>query len=554
MFPTPLKRIVKSALLSLWGISCSALLACSPMYAGGGSDTEVSGKIVTPGGRGLSGVQVMLLRNDYDPAFGGQVPASDIETTDTSGAYRFANVSAGTYDIQAADPASGARLLLGNVGVVRGAATVVVGSDSLRKPVHLLVNLPDSIAAMQGYIVARGTTVYQRKNAGDTSLFFDSVAQGTIPALMFETSASSPGVRLFTNATIGPFDTTTLNPFPGWLHSAKLLVNTSISGVILTTPATDFVLAVRLSAATFPFSQARHGGADIRFTTAAGKPVPFEIAQWDSANSQAVVWVGLDTVLPNSADQFVRMFWGNATASSASNPQAVFDTARGYAGVWHFEESQAGVGTAGLYKDATPDAANGDDSVASTAQASWVGNAASFAAPDKIVVSRTVADLAAEAFTICVWVNFSAPGGVVFSKSKTGVTADTGDKELWFGDSAATGAPGLRPTFGGIGQGTLTAQRDMGVDQWHFYSLRWKPAAAAFFIDGGLCGFTGSYTPQAADDPADKFIIGSDGTHYLSGAIDELHVSRTARTDDWIMLAFENQRQDQHLVTIEIEK
>lgn len=150
--------------------------------------------------------------------------------------------------------------------------------------------------------------------------------------------------------------------------------------------------------------------------------------------------------------------------------------------------------------------------------------------------------------------NFSAPGGVVFSKNKTGVTADTGDKELWFGDSAASGAPGLRPTFGGIGQGTLTAQRDMGINQWHFYSLRWMPAAAAFFIDGGLCGFTGSYTPQAADDPADKFIIGSDGTHYLSGAIDELHVSRTARSDDWIMLAFENQRQDQHLVTIEIEK
>jgi hypothetical protein len=48
--------------------------------------------------------------------------------------------------------------------------------------------------------------------------------------------------------------------------------------------------------------------------------------------------------------------------------------------------------------------------------------------------------------------------------------------------------------------------------------------------------------------------IFNDGTHYLSGAIDELHVSRMARSDDWIMLAFENQRQDQHLVTIGIEK
>lgn len=533
----------------------TTLLTCSPVYVGGGSDTEVSGRIVSPTGTGLSGAFVTLVRTDYDPVFGGRVPPGNVDTTDSIGSYRFSGVSSGSYDLLAVDPVSGGRLLSGALAVDPPVRTLVLNDDSLKKSVHLIVNLPDTLVALSGWIVAAGTTVYVKKIAGDTSVTIDSMPQGTVPAIRFETAVAHPGSVLFANVIIGPSDTTVLNPYRGWTHSAKVRINTSVSGVPVPTVVTDFCCAVRLTASTFPFSQAKPGGADIRFTKANGLPIPFEIATWDSASALAVVWIGLDTIYPNSADQFVRMFWGNPVAASASNPNATFDTARGYTGVWHLEEERAGTGTPGLYKDATPNAANGTDSVSSSDTSGVVGNGCGFAAGDKIPVSGPVADLGASAFTACVWVNFAFSGGVVFSKTKSGLIADTGDKELWFGDSAAAGGPGLRPSFTGVGQGTITAQRDMGVNQWHCYALRRQPDGSLnFYIDGGLCAFTGVYTPQSADDPSAHFIIGSDGTHFLAGSIDELHVSKIARSDDWIMLSFENQRQNQHVVTIEIEK
>ncbi len=532
---------------------CAVSLACSPMYAGGGSDTEVSGRIVAPDGTGVPGASVTLVSADFNPAFGGQVSGNATDTTDSLGTYRFKGIHHGNYDLQALGLASGLRLLASGIIVQSDRGTLVLSEDSLRKPVRLLVNLPESLVQLSGYVIATGTTMYEKKNAGDKWVMFDSVGQGVYPGLQFAANASGPAVQLFANVTVGPSDTTVLNPYPGWAHSAKIQINTSNSGVPVQTAVVDFSLVVRLSASNFPFSQAQPGGADLLLAKANGKALPYEIAQWDTA---AVIWVGLDTVYPDSALQFVRMFWGNASATALSNPAAVFDTGRGFAGVWHLEEDQAGVGTLGLYKDASPNSANGNDYVSSTGKDGFVGKGQVFAQGDSIPTDAPVTDMAAAGFTACAWVNLTAPGGVVFSKRKSDTMADTGDMELWFGDSAATGTPGLRPTFRTIGQGSVTAQRDMPLNQWHYYALRWQPSTgtATFFVDGGLCGSTGSYSPQAADNSTASFTIGADGTRSMTGALDEIHVSKVTRSDDWIMLSFENQRQDQHVVTVILEK
>ncbi len=550
----PPKLLTSQLKWTVASLVCAGSLACSPpMYAGGGSDTEVSGRIVAPDGAGIPGAGVTLVPADFNPAFGGQVPGNATDTTDSTGTYRFKGIHHGTYDLQALGFASGLRLLASGIVVQSDRGTLVLSEDSLRKSVRLLVNLPDSLVQLSGYVIATGTTMYAKKNTGDKSVMFDSVAQGVYPGLQFEANASGPAVQLFANVTVGPSDTTVLNPFPGWAHSAKIQINTSNSGVPVQTAVVDFSLVVRLSASNFTFSQAQPGGADLRFAKANGKALPYEIAEWDTA---AVIWLSLDTVYPESALQFVRMFWGNTSATALSNPPAVFDTGRGFAGVWHLEEDQAGVGTPGLYKDATPNAANGNDYVSSTGKDGFVGKGQVFAQRDSIPTDAPVTDMAAAGFTACAWVNLSAPGGVVFSKRKDDTMADSGDKELWFGDSAATGAPGLRPTFRAIGQGAITAQRDMPLNQWHYYAFRWQPSTgtATFFVDGGLCGSTGSYSPQAADSPTALFTIGSDGTRSMIGALDEIHLSKVARSDDWIMLAFENQRQDQHVVTVILEK
>ena len=547
--------ILLSALAAIlpWCISCSIQLA------GSGSDTEVSGRIVTPDGNGVPYTKVMFIPTGFNPAFDNPADAGLIDTTDSNGVYQFHVASSGTYNLEAVNLSSEKQLLHNGITVLSNAGKMPIDPDSLKKPVALAIIFSDSMIPLSGSVYVSGTTFYKPKNAGERMVTFSPVPQCTLQQIQFKVSASAPALLLGSNVPIGPADTTFLNPYPGWLHSAKIRINTTASGILVPTIVTDFSAALRLSSANFPFAQARAAGRDLRIADESGKAVPFEVAMWDSSAGQAVLWIGLDTVLPDNAAHFVRMFWGNPGTQSASNAAAVFDTGKGFAGVWHLEENAAGTGTTGLYKDATANGANGDDQVASSPLEGYVGNGCAFANGDGIPTHGRVTDLATGAMTICVWANFSAPGGVVFSKTRSGAARDTGDEEFYFGDSLASGAAGLRPVFSGVGIGSIVAQRDMGVSQWHFYTVKRTldgsgSATTTFYIDGGLCGTTNTFTAAGPDSSTATLTIGSDGTSYFNGIIDELNISKIARSDDWIMLAFENQRVDQKFLTVEIEK
>ena len=53
----------------------------------------------------------------------------------------------------------------------------------------------------------------------------------------------------------------------------------------------------------------------------------------------------------------------------------VFDTAAGFAGVWHLGEEAADTVANGLYRDATPAGNHGNDRIASTGNAGWSARA-----------------------------------------------------------------------------------------------------------------------------------------------------------------------------------
>ena len=560
MSPSRFKtRGFSAILLSALAAILLCFIACSPMYAGSGSDTEVSGRIIAPDGKGVAGTRVLFVPSGFTPAFGGELTSGMIDTTDSNGAYLFTGVPAGAYNLQAVNQNSGLRLLHSGISVPSDFGSISVPPDSLKKTACLNFTVPDSIIPLSGSVYVSGSTFFVIKGAGQASLVLDSIPQGTLQQIRFAAGAADPGVTLFSNVQVPDAGSVCLTPYPGWLHSAKILINTCRTGVLVPTLITDFSLALRLAPANFPFSQALPGGGDIRFTKENGLPLPYEIARWDTALSQAVIWVAIDTILPDNGTQYIHMFWGKADAQNVSDPHAVFDTGRGFAGVWHLEEEAAGVGTSGLYKDATPNAASGDDFVASSGQSGYVGSGCGFTGGDRVPTHGPVTDIATGAMTICLWANFSAPGGVVFSKTRSGVMQDTGDEMFYFGDSLATGAAGLRPTYSGLGIGSFVAQRDMGLSQWHFYAIKRYLSSqgspvTTFFIDGGLCGISNTFAALAPDNPNATLTIGSDGTRFFNGILDELNISKTARSDDWIMLSFENQRTDQGLVTIEIEK
>src|SRR5205085_6578825 len=107
----------------------------------------------------------------------------------------------------------------------------------------------------------------------------------------------------------------------------------------------DFPLLVRLNKDALDFSQAKPDGADIRFATAGGAPLAYQIDQWDAAGQTASIWVRIPTIKGN-ARQEIKLYWGKSDAASESSGSAVFNESNGYASVLHMDDTLVdGVGT-----------------------------------------------------------------------------------------------------------------------------------------------------------------------------------------------------------------
>ena len=127
--------------------------------------------------------------------------------------------------------------------------------------------------------------------------------------------------------------------YQGWQHSGSLYILTTPEGADLPATASEsgFPLLVRLHKDFFDFSQAKAHGEDLRFATGAGRPLAYEIDEWDPANGMASIWVRMPTIKGN-ARQEIKLFWGKPDAASESNGSAVFNASNGYLSVWHMND------------------------------------------------------------------------------------------------------------------------------------------------------------------------------------------------------------------------
>jgi len=81
-----------------------------------------------------------------------------------------------------------------------------------------------------------------------------------------------------------------------------------------------------------------NNGSDIRFTDASDNLLNFWIESWNSSSQKATIWVNV-TSLPNNTNTTIYMYYGNPSASSASDVNSTFiREIDGLKGSWHFDE------------------------------------------------------------------------------------------------------------------------------------------------------------------------------------------------------------------------
>ena len=524
-----------------------AYLHCSMADLAGGGTIEttngrVTGTILHRTGDPASWTQVKLLPADYDPV--KNTAAIPVDTTDSLGTYAFTHVAPGNYTVQAVHIDKRLRAFVGGIHIADDTVTVPAGM--LQDPGAIKVMLPDIADLVHGYVYVPGSAIFTYLNGSTGFVTLDSVPAGVMPAVSYSLTSSSVSTVIRYDVAVSSGDTVIVWN-PSWKYAQLLRLNTSNSGANIQGNVYNFPVLIRLPAGNFLFAHAKTGGADIRFAKRDNTSLPYEIERWDAVNQLAEIWVKVDTVYGNNDTQSITMYWGNAGAADSSNGAEVFDTADGWAGVWHLPEDAPDTVTAALYKNSVETANFGDDKVLSNGKTGIIGKGQNFTwsygpsdiHADRIQVLNATSRLKPQQLTLSGWMQ------VFQSDSFGSEMASMGDNYLLRVDNFGHARFVIYSPSWPNNVTCCDSSADFADSSWHYYVGSYDGQEARLYVDGILCSAE-PFTVPIDYSRGPDFVMAGHGTHKkgfnVYGNLDEINCSSIARSADWIRLMFENQK------------
>ena len=309
----------------------------------------------------------------------------------------------------------------------------------------------------------------------------------------------------------------------GWHYRKKLTIDNSASSEHLA----DFPLLVTLNSSRIDYSETQNSGQDIRFTDPDGIILKYEIEKWDEAGT-STIWVKIPQIDAGSTVDHIYMYYGHPDISDGQDAENVWDS--NFKMVQHLEESS------NPYTDSS---SNSFDSTGGTyptlSSSGKINGAQDFdSGSSEYITMGTVLGKPTN-YTIEGWIKAESWGSAGPFSSSNGsdsttwgfIFRDSGDNvELW-------------TSSGSAGQ-----QAIMATD-WNstgFPSANWiyivgtvDGSNIRYYKNGGLVN-TISQTVAQAGTPL-SFSIGRLGEYAgfnFNGLIDEVRVSDTARSTEWI--------------------
>ena len=310
-------------------------------------------------------------------------------------------------------------------------------------------------------------------------------------------------------------------------------------------PLKDFPALVRLSTSlnNFDYSKCGSNGSDLRFSDADGNLIPCEVDTWD-ASGTSLVWVKV----PNLTRLTVVYGHYGCATPDAMNPNDVWD--EDYVGVWHLGESSlplkesSGVSTP--FNEAT--GAYNTDPSSHFATLGVIGSGFTLGgSASSSLYADDDPDLTGfQNLTLEFWVRQDATytSGTVNLLGKAGdwnrdysyrgyVTKDNPTTlQMYFGDNGTSGSlsyPGW--SFSAL-------------NTWYYYAFSYNHATASRLIMQNRTPFTTTVSATLSGPVYDsnaKFAIGSviSGHIPFRGQIDELRLSKTARSEEWLKATYD---------------
>jgi hypothetical protein len=321
--------------------------------------------------------------------------------------------------------------------------------------------------------------------------------------------------------------------FTGWPYKRKITFAYDRGEAL-----SNFPVLVALDPGSFDYSQlgSTTNGADLRFATADHRTeLDYEVEVWNT-NGESILWVQADTFGSNTA---VWMYWGNTneTVLPAYTTDGSTWSDGGYLAVWHLN----GTNAAGKFPESL---ATGWDGVnyGCTPVAAVIGNGQDFNASNRIDITGLYHSGGTDA-NRCYAFHF-------WLKSPQSATSryllDAFGTLIFAWNVTAAGQVGY---FDGTWRGNFGS--GLNDDAWHHivYVLDGAALNGTVYADGHSVG-TAAYSPQ---DIGAVVFLGCDwlqsGTHY-DGLMDEVRVSKTVRSSNWVWATYLNQASNDAFITV----
>lgn len=294
-----------------------------------------------------------------------------------------------------------------------------------------------------------------------------------------------------------------------WAYRKKITLNTSASGADTHDALSDFPVLVRLHTGNFAFLDARDDGGDLRLVAADDKtPLKYHIEQWDPVNELALLWVRVPRLAPGSTTESFWLYFGNPKAVREEDPKGTYDATTAL--VLHFDAKTDKV------VDASPNA----HAVAATAVTPLaqgpIDGAASFNGSSEVRVGGLNPQGAG--LTFFAWVRVAEP-----QKESALFALGQGAQ------SFSVGMTGMK-VFARAGAVRVESTIDLSASSWHQVAATLGDGKLTLFIDGKPV----AQAPTTATVPQGDAVLGTG----FRGDLDEVVVSTSARTTDWIKAAW----------------
>ena len=328
-----------------------------------------------------------------------------------------------------------------------------------------------------------------------------------------------------------------------WLYRKKITIDhtkvkAKLSNFPVLASTTDNLLS----------TYAQSDGDDILFTSSDGTTkLNHEIEKYDSATGGLVSWI--QTGLSSTTDTVLYMYYGNSSVGSQATTTGVWDD--NFKGVWHMDDT-------GNESDSTKNSGDlTETSGTASSTAGQISSSRDFEYDDSEFLTHADSlstDISGvdQSISVCAWIkresDTAASNEVILSKWRMVDTPDQRQYALAIGTTDT-----IRFNVcsdGDATRGTAIGATTIDTGTWYYACGVYNDTDVRVYLNGSV-DTNGSDNPDAFTsgifDGTDPFKIGAwstdanGDTAYFDGLIDEVRISNTARSAQWIETSYNNQ-------------